>query len=101
MADFDDYDFDAFDALDFEEFDALDGMEYPASFYNPDLRASTIGSCLDFLTVYPRADHEVSAADRLQAAGLYRGIAAASPTNVAWDEGHLLGGIMTLTGGMG
>jgi len=101
MAYFDDLTFDGFDALDFEEFDALDGLEsYPSSFYDPDKRASTIGDHLSFLTVLPRGDSDVSAADRLQAGESYRGIAVET-ADICWDEGHLVGGILPIAGGLG
>lgn len=99
---FDDYTFDEFDTLDFDAFDALDGFEsYPSSFYDPDKRASAISGGLSFLTVLPRADSDVSAADRLQVGDRYRGIAAAIPSYVLLrDEGHLVGGVLPLAGGL-
>ena len=98
---FDDLDFDAFDALDFDEFDALDGFDsYPDSFYAPDLRASSIACGLDFLTILPRPDSDISAADTLQVCAQYRGIATATLVIPRIDEGHLTGGLLPLAGGL-
>lgn len=99
---FNDLGFDAFNLLDFDEFNALDGFDsYSASFYAPDDRLSTVAGFLSFLTVLPRADSDVSAADRLQILEMSRSPLAAEPSVVSVvDEGHLVGGVLPLAGGL-
>jgi hypothetical protein len=94
---FDDYTFDGFDALDFDAFDLLDGFAtYPASFYQPDVLASMIADHLSFLVVLPKADSDVSAGDRQQIGETYRGLSVIRLV----DEGHLVGGVLPIAGGL-